>query len=100
MTRIFVLLLAVVGCAHPTGIAPDTWTYASDTGEKCVEQCSAIGMGIATVVLMSGRVGCVCQPLPLPAPHAAAAPQPHLTPVDVLSIMEEEQAEQQLTQPR
>lgn len=100
MTRLLLLVMVgAVGCAHPTGIAPDTWTYASDTGEKCVEQCSAIGMGIATVVLMSGRVGCVCQPLPMPAPHAAAL-KANLTPVDVLSIMEEEQQEQQLVQPR
>ncbi len=98
MTRLFLLVMVgAIGCAHPTGVAPDTWTYASDTGEKCVQQCSEIGMGIATVVLMSGRVGCVCQPLPAPQ---AAAHEAARAPVDVLSIMEEEQAEQQVVQPR
>lgn len=53
------LLVSSVACSAPVGRGG--LHLPKDAPATCAEQCESMGMGLDSVVIMAGNVGCVCR---------------------------------------
>ncbi len=56
---LLVLLGSFVACSAPVGRGG--LHLPKDAPATCAEQCESLGMGLDSVVIMAGNVGCVCR---------------------------------------
>lgn len=85
------LVVAAVGCTAPVGVK--SVSLPSDSTPRCQALCSKIGLPLDSVVIMAGRVGCVCRAAQ-PAP-ASSAPGASASAGGMAAIMIDEAAHEE-----
>lgn len=62
--------LLVAACNAPVGAGG--LAVPSDSAQTCAQQCHDVGMGLDSMVMIAGQVGCVCRPAGSPPASNAA----------------------------
>lgn len=71
MNRFFAFAFVLVAACQPAPVGVQNAEIPRDSTAQCASQCAYIGLGLDSVVIMAGNLGCVCR-APVAVPPSAA----------------------------